>query len=246
MKEREKILVSGLVLLLLLLWLGFPLHESERFAGSFWGGVLAVSGSALMLVPLLYLVVKRVPALKRRVIRRVPMRTLLSWHIYAGVLGPILVVAHSGHKYESAIGIVLTAMTLLVVVSGFVGRYLMTGFSTEIREKKQLRDELEGHYASLRSELSASSVIQPIARPLARLFGGFFTPVGASARLPVSRMRALAESIADVEYAIRTHESFKRWFGRWLKFHIALSVALYLLMAAHISFAVYFGLRWFD
>ena len=246
MKEREKILVSGLVLLLLLLWLGFPLHESERFAGSFWGGVLAVTGSALMLVPLLYLVIKRVPGLKRRVIRRVPMRTLLSWHIYAGVLGPILVVAHSGHKYESPIGIVLTAMTLLVVVSGFVGRYLMTGFSTEIREKKELLAGLEARYSALRSELSGAGLVRSVAGPVAGSFGGLFTPLDAPVGGPIASIRSLAESIADVEYAIRTHESFKRWFARWLKLHIALSIVLYLLMAAHISFAVYFGLRWFD
>ncbi len=49
-----------------------------------------------------------------------------------------------------------------------------------------------------------------------------------------------------MEYAIKTHEQFKSWFGKWLKFHIALSVVLYALMALHIWAAVHFGLRWFD
>ena len=70
MKEREIFVVGGLVALLLLSWFGFTLHESPRFAGSFAGGVLAVTGSALMLVPLAYLIVKRIAPLKRAVTKQ--------------------------------------------------------------------------------------------------------------------------------------------------------------------------------
>src|SRR6266540_4300603 len=143
MKERERLVVGGLVVLLLALWLGFIFHESPRFAGSFWGGVLGVSGALLMLVPLAYLIVKRIPPLKKWVTQRVSMRTLLTWHIYAGILGPILLILHTGHKFHSPLGIALTAMTLVVVVSGFVGRYLMNQFSQTIREKKEMLTGLE-------------------------------------------------------------------------------------------------------
>lgn len=255
MKEREKVIATGLVTLMLLTWLGFPFHTSERFAGSLWGGVLAVTGSLLMLVPLVYLVVKRNRRLKQWVIRRVSTRTLLTWHIYAGVLGPILVVAHSGHKYESTLGILLTAMTLLLVVSGFVGRYLMSGFSTEIREKTQMLKGLQDVYARTARELSARPETKPMvrsdARPAARLLTGLLSPapvVGLSVPsvATVADVTNLVESMADLEYAIRTHEIFKRWFGRWLRFHIVFSCFLYLLMFLHIYFAVYFGLRWFE
>ena len=60
-----KLVVAGLVALMLILWLGFPFHESPRFAGSLWGGVLGVAGGLLMLVPLLYLVVKRIKRIKK-------------------------------------------------------------------------------------------------------------------------------------------------------------------------------------
>src|SRR5262245_44809686 len=85
MKERERLVVSGLVVLLLLLWLGFLVHRDTRFAGSFWGGILGMAGAVLMLVPLAYSLVKRVKWVQERVWRRVTMRTLLSWHIYAGI-----------------------------------------------------------------------------------------------------------------------------------------------------------------
>ena len=78
MKERERIVVIGLIVLMLILWLGFLVHRSPRFPGSAWGGTLGVAGALLMLWPLGYSVVKRVPALKAAVTLRVPMRTLLT------------------------------------------------------------------------------------------------------------------------------------------------------------------------
>ena len=54
----------------------------------------------------------------------------------------------------------------------------------------------------------------------------------------------LAESVADLEYSVRTDELLRRWFSRALKGHIVLSVALYVLLIAHIASGIYFGLRW--
>jgi hypothetical protein len=253
MKERERLVVSGLLVLLLVFWLGFLVHRSPRFAGSLWGGVLGVSGATLMLLPLAYFVIKRTPPLKRIVTRRVSMRTLLTWHIYAGVVGPILVLLHTGHKFQSPLGIALTAMTLIVVVSGFVGRYLMSQFSQTVREKKEMLTRLELAYRETATELAGHPEQAAVLRP----FSGFFTRILASELFasrdaglgptPVSvRAIRLAESIADVEYAIKTHETFKHWFAGWLKFHIVISFILYGLLALHVWAAVHFGLRWFE
>lgn len=250
MKERERIVVGSLVLLLLVFWLGFTVHQSPRFAGSLWGGVLAVTGSALMLVPLAYLFVKRIPWLKRRVTKRLPMRTFLSWHIYAGVIGPLLVLIHTGHKFESPLGIALTAMTLLVVVSGFIGRYLMTFIGQELREKQSQLKEFRAAYddaiVEIRSDPNAAATVSLLGNPLARVAGWFFTrESGSSHPGPAWQAVRLAEAIADLEYAIRTHETFKRIFACWLRTHIVLSFVLYALMALHVWAAIHFGLRWF-
>jgi hypothetical protein len=252
MKERERLVVSGLVVLLLLLWLGFLVHRSPRFAGSAWGGLLGVSGAVLMLVPLAYSLVKRVKWVQKRVWRWVSMRTLLSWHIYAGILGPILALLHTGHKFDSPLGIALTAMMLLVVLSGFTGRYLMGYFTHELLEKKQMLDALKVAYDQTAGELTR----QPEQAALLGTFSGFFSRVLAGLFIPspaaepggmAAPVRALrlAESMADLEYAIKTHETFKRWFARWLKFHIVISAVLYVLLALHVWSGIHFGLRWF-
>jgi len=252
MKERQRIVVSGFIVLFLLLWLGFLVHRSPRFAGSLWGGALGLSAAALMLVPLAYLLVKRIPPLKHAVTTRVSMRTFLTWHIYAGVLGPMLAILHTGHKFESTLGIALTAMMLLMVLSGFTGRYLMSRFSQTIHEKQETLTQLELVYRETAAELPANPEQVAIVRPLSGFWGRLLTGllVESSAATPGAvpapvRALRLAESIADLEYAIKTHETFKRWFANWLKFHIVLSFVLYGLLGLHVWSAVYFGLRWF-
>jgi hypothetical protein len=252
MKERERPVISGLVVLLLLLWLGFLVHRDTRFAGSAWGGMLGVSGAVLMLVPLAYSLVKRVKWVQERVWRWVSMRTVLAWHIYAGILGPILALLHTGHKFDSPLGIALTAVMLLVVLSGFTGRYLMGYFTHELLEKRQMLDALKAAYDQTTGELAR----QPEQAALLGTLSGFFSRVLASVFIPSPaaesggmavpvRALRLADSMADVEYAIKTHETFKRWFSRWLKFHIVISAILYVLLALHIWSGIHFGLRWF-
>lgn len=249
MKDHDRLAASGLVVLMLVLWLGFLAHRSPWFAGSLWGGVLGISGAALMLVPLAYMVLKRIPPLKRLVISRVSMRTLLTWHIYAGILGPILALLHTGHKFNSTLGIALTTMMLIVVVSGFIGRYLLSQFSDQVREKKEMLTRLEVAYQQTAGELAAQpqqvAMLSPVAGLLSRIGARLLWADKDVAELPVSaRALRITESIADLEYAIKTHETFKCWFSRWLRLHIVISFVLYALLALHIYFAVCFGLRW--
>ena len=162
---------------------------------------------------------------------------------------------HTGHKFESPLGIALTAMTLIVVLSGFVGRYLMNQFSAEIREKKETLSELEAAYRQAASDLARhpdrAQLLRPFAGFFSRLASGLFIHENVAAKpaspsADVDTMVRLSESIADVEYAIKTHQTFKTWFGTWLRIHIVISILLYVLLALHVWSAIHFGLRWFE
>lgn len=250
MKDQEKQLVGGLVALLVLVWLGFTLHVSPRFAGSLVGGIFAIIGTMLMLVPFIYLCIKRIGWLKRLITKRVSMQRLLEIHIYAGVLGPILVIVHSGHKFSSPLGITLTALTILIVLSGFTGRYLMRSEGLEIKEKQGWLTELMAEFQRTQNDLKHHK--QPAINTVKRsgsnrsLFSWMLSMKSDKEDTTILEIRAitLSESIADVEYAIRTHETFKFLFGVWLKFHIVLSLVLYLLIGLHVWAGIHFGLRW--
>ncbi len=252
MGERERLVATALIMIILVVWGGAFFHVSPRFAGSPLGGALGVSGALLMLGPLVYLVIKRVKPIKAAVTRRVSMRTLLAWHIYAGLLGSLLVLLHTGHKFESVLGTSLTALTLIVVFSGFVGRYLLRQISDDVRRKRGLLGRLYEAYDAASERLTMEperrALIHPLRSALLRAFLTESTATDAPGAMDVGSPVAVArlvESIADVESAIEARETLKRWFSRWLRLHIVMAAALYLVLALHVWAGIHFGLRWF-
>ncbi len=245
MKDRERIVVTGVVCLLFLAWLGFLVHRSPRFPGSGVGAAFGIAGALLMLVPLAYTVAKRIPFLSARITPYVSMQSLLAVHVYAGILGPLLAIIHAGHKFDSWLGITLTTVMLLVVVSGFSVRYLLTYVAHEITDKLALLQTARGDLDSAWGVLENAPAEMKLL-PNAPVLTAGLASLGLDIRSggPVGEVTRIAESVADLEYSVRLHEFFKRWFGRALMLHIGLSVLLYALLALHIGSGIYFGLRW--
>jgi hypothetical protein len=245
MRERQGIFVAGTLGVLILAWLGFLVHRSPRFPGSGLGAVFGIAGAVLMLLPLAYPIAKRIPLLHSRITRLASMQSLLSLHVYAGILGPFLAIIHTGHKFDSGLGITLTAVMLLVVVSGFTVRYLLTYVRHEITDKLALLQTARGDLDSAWGVLE-NSPAELRTLPTATLFGAGLASFGfeLSSGGPAAAVVRIAESVTDLEYAVRMHELLKRWFSRALKLHIVLSIILYALLALHIVSGIYFGLRW--
>ncbi len=245
MRERERVVVTGVLCLLLLGWLGFLVHRSPRFAGSGVGSAFGIAGAALMLFTLLYPIAKRIPFVHARITPHLSMQTSLTLHVYAGILGPLLAMVHTGHKFDSPLGIALTAVMLLVVVSGFAVRYLLTYVNQEIKDKLILlqtaRGDLDSAWGLLENAPPAMKGLPtaPVLTAGLAAFGIDLTSGG-----PAGDVTRIAESVADLEYAVRTHELFKRWFRRATSLHIALSVILFVLLGLHVWSAIFFGLRW--
>ena len=131
------------------------------------------------------------------------------------------------------------------VAAAVVSVYLLTFVAHEITDKLILLQTARGDLDSAWGVLEKSPAqMSPLpSKPLfvAGLASlGLELPVGG----PAGEVARIAESVADLEYAVRTHELFKRWFNWSLKLHIVLSVILYVLLALHIGSGIYFGLRW--
>jgi len=249
--KQERIIIGGLLALQLILWLGFLVHRSPRFPGSLTGLVLAISAALLMTVPpLLYSATKRIKSFKEKITKIVSLGTLLKWHVYTSIVGSVLAVLHTGHRFESNIGIWLTAMMMLTVLSGFIGRYFFSFSSGELHEKKDMLNRLAYEYNKLIGEISQqpkAEITYAASRGIVRramnsFLGTEDVLVEKATPLSVRAVR-LAESIADLEYAIKTHELLKRRTKRWLIAHIVTSSAFYLLLIFHVWSAIYFGLR---
>jgi hypothetical protein len=236
MQERGPLIVGALIALLLLFPLGYVFHISPRFPGSLAGSIVGIIAAVLLLVPLAYSVIKRVPSLKARVTQRVSMSTLLAVHIYAGIMGPILGLLHSAHRYNSAIGVALVGTMLLVVVSGYVGRYFLARLGKAVRARS-------GELAVLQGALASGGMPVRVAGTSRHNAFVRFLFKSEERELILSR-NDVALALADTEYAIRYEKALRRVLDGWLAFHTATSVVLYVLLSLHIWAGLYFGLRW--
>ena len=247
MKNGERLLVTTIFAVLIFGWLGFLVHTSPRFAGSGLGSTFGIIGAALMLVSTAYVAAKRIPFVKRVVTKFVSHATLLSIHVYTGIVGALLGLIHTGHKYESPLGIALTATMLVVIVSGFSVKYLLTYIATDMKDKLALlqtaRGDLDSAWGVLESSPQEKKGLsnRPLLAAALASFG-----LTTNSEHPASRVMNLAESVADLEYSIRTHELLKLWFSRALMLHIVTSFAFLLLLVFHIWAAIHFGLRWYQ
>jgi len=207
--------------------------------------VFGIAAALLMLLPLAYPIVKRIPFLNARITPHVSMQSLLALHVYAGILGPLLAIIHAGHKFDSWLGITLTTVMLLVVVNGFTVRYLLTFVAHEIKDKLALLQTARGDLDSAWGVLEKAPAEMKLP-PKAPVLTATLASLGFDFRSggPAGEVTRIAESVADLEYSVRMHEFFKRWFRRSLNLHIGLSVMLYVLLALHIGSGIYFGLRW--
>lgn len=245
MKNTERLIVSSILAVLVFGWLGFLLHVSPDFAGSGLGAVFGISGAVLMLVPLIYVFVKRIPFFKKLLTKYISMQTWLTIHIYTGIVGALLALIHTGHKYVSPLGIALTASMLLVVVTGYVLRYLTRFVSLDMKDKLLLLQTARGDLDSAWGVMEKSAEERKNLPKTPLLTAGLGSlGLSFASGSPVGQVTLLAESVADLEYSIQTDELLKRWFARALTAHIILSVAMYALLVVHVAAGIYFGLRW--
>ena len=90
-------------------------------ASEVFGHGMGILGFILMLMTeFLYSLRKR-----SRSVRWGRMSSWLQFHIFTGLVGPYMVFLHSSWKFHGLAG-ATTLLTLIIVLSGFIGRYIYT------------------------------------------------------------------------------------------------------------------------
>ena len=109
------ILITGLYGLVVIYTRGIPP------AGEVFGHVMGIIGFVFMLMTeTLYSLRKR-----SRTVKWGKLSNWLQFHIFTGLVGPYMVLLHSSWKFNGIAGIT-TLFTIIIVVSGFIGRYIFT------------------------------------------------------------------------------------------------------------------------
>ena len=94
------------------------LADADRLRGR-RGHLFGVVGSGLMVLMLLYSVRKRAKPLRN--LGR--LRAWLDFHIFCGIVGPLLVILHSSFKVQGLVALSFWSM-IAVALSGVLGRFL--------------------------------------------------------------------------------------------------------------------------
>ena len=122
-------------------------YRMFRPAGSV-GLAYGIAGSVMMVLMLVYSLRKRTRLLGRTI----PLRTLLDFHIYLGVVGPLLIVLHTSFKVQGLVAISFWSM-VAVAASGYFGRYLYSQVPRNLMGDELSLQELETAGARIANEL---------------------------------------------------------------------------------------------
>lgn len=225
---NDRQLSTSLSTLFLVLVLGFVAIPVPAFSGSQVGHLLGILGTALMGMTLAYPYRKRIQGKKGKA-------NPLDAHVYYGLVGPVLVVVHSGHAFASLIGNLTFLAMLLVVLSGMVGRHYFKMVNRSVKAQQEELKALESMFEARRRE--ALAVAGEAEDEVAGADEGVFAD-------EASDLRELAQSIAEREYRLRMFNATQRTFSLWATVHIYLTVLLFSLVLIHVYTTIYYGLRW--
>lgn len=228
---------------------------AEPRGGHPFGHWLGIIGTLLMVMTeTLYSLRKRT----RLFNRWGPVRHWLSFHIVTGLVGPFLVLMHTGLRFRGLAGLTFW-LTAVVVASGFIGRYLYTavqrqqrlavarqrGLDVEIdRLEAELAERRARHAARVHAAVAGAELAAPSTR-----WGRW--QARWRARRAVARLERDDRDLAADVAALRARQSrgerradqmerTSRLFQLWHTIHIPLGITLFVATAVHIAAAIFF------
>ncbi|TAK14299.1 MAG: hypothetical protein EPO32_02365 [Anaerolineae bacterium] len=216
-------------------------------ASDFFGHSLGVIGFTLMiLTETLYSIRKRS--------NRFSFGRLSNWlefHIVTGIFGPFMVLLHSSWKFNGLAGIVLL-LTVIIVLSGFVGRYIYTALPRTADGIVLEADTVRQFIARAQSDLDAvvgqlDETTRPalnrlITRPSAGLFW-WVTLLRSpeSARPAMRRVHDASLRLATLQRQHRLMAVARRAMSLWHAVHVPIGLALFTTALVHTVAAFYYA-----
>lgn len=196
-----------------------------------------------------------------------PVRYWLSLHIVTGIVGPFMVLMHTGLQFRGLAGVSFI-LTLIVVGSGFMGRYLYTalprsisGVTTsrqalerEIRSVSQNITQFEAQKPERVQQLVAELSQRPTGRnPLLTILGRSYYQWRFQRRLK-RELKKMDQLVAeqkqqisqmltrrrDLQRQTEMLEAARRVMRIWHILHIPFGLTLFFSVALHIFATIYF------
>jgi hypothetical protein len=243
------------------------LHALLRPSGVV-GNLLGITGLSLMVVMHGYSFRKRLKIMRN-------MGSVTAWlefHIFCGFFGPVLITLHTSFKFNGLISVAYWSM-LVVVASGFVGRYLYVMIPRSIRGRELSDGELAERAAASKAQVveagldddvvgrihSFETAVIPRSEADATWTGLLFGELGAKLRL--IRLRRYARRHGDdrrlVDDALATIaeraqllrriaylKKTRKLFDLWRVYHKPLAIVMAVIVVLHVAIVAYLGYAW--
>lgn len=254
------VLIIALIYVGMVIWLNGIPHASD-----FFGHSIGVLGFILMLMTeTLYSIRKR-----SRSARWGRMADWLDFHIFTGIVGPFMVLLHSSWKYNGLAGVV-TLLMIIVVASGFIGRYIYTAVPRTVDgaeiEAYQLEQQIAQNEVELKNWLSAQPesvralrqrFVQQFQYPASGLALVMIRPVldlEERYRWWLAKRRAepaiwtqfqhledLMRQQTRLRRQIASLTIARRMLALWHTIHVPIGMALFTAAFIHIGAAIYYA-----
>lgn len=236
------------------LYLGVVLLSNIPAASGFFGHSLGIVGFILMLMTeILY-------SLRKRYLlaRWGKMQHWLSFHIFTGLVGPYMVLLHTSWKFNGLAGI-LMLMTVIIVISGFIGRYFYTavprdadGTILEVEQLNLLIAKNKQHLETLRESHPGlvRQVDEIISSQTAKRLNLFAASqqwrnlekgIPAKLRAQLRAIRQYWERQATLERQLKSLAGARRLLAVWHTLHVPLGVVTFMIAFIHIGAALYYA-----
>jgi hypothetical protein len=232
-------------------------------ASDLFGHGIGIIGFVLMLATeTLYTLRKR-----SRTARWGKMSTWLQFHIFTGLVGPYMVLLHTSWKFNGLAGLVML-LTIIIVASGFLGRYIYTSVPRNVDGIEIEADELEKQIRFVDSELQTWLASRPdLYRALSSrissttvgsgdklVFGRAFEEWNArlkwwrlsgrmdkQARAQAKQLNELLKRERNLRRQLASIALTRRLLGLWHAIHIPVGMALFTAAFIHIVAAIYYA-----
>ncbi len=234
-------------------------------ASGLLGHGLGIAGFVLMLMTeTLYSLRKR-----SRLARWGRTSSWLRFHIFTGLVGPFMVLLHAAWRYNGLAGATML-LTVIVVGSGFIGRYIYTAVPRTADGVEVAAAELEPQIAAAEAELQRmlaaspagsraslerlATLPQPGGSGLLLMLGHTFLEWGyrleswreqrgwgAAARSQARELKRLLARRRALDRQVSSLVAARRALATWHAVHIPLGVALFTVALIHIAAALYYA-----
>jgi len=263
-RELWAAFIAIIIVTLIYLFIMSQLGGIPAASGFFGHGLGIVGFIFMMMTEILYSWRKR-----SRSARWGRMSSWLRFHIFTGLVGPYMVLLHSSWKFNGLAGIVML-LTVIIVLSGIVGRYIYTAIPRTADGAEIESAELDRQTAIIEVELQKWSESQPeVSRVLSQslskganfqgsssmeVFGRAFSDLSyrlefwlAKRRLK-QRYRSIATELEGLLKRKRTLQRqvssvilARRLLSIWHAVHIPIGAALFSAAFVPMSGAIYYA-----